>query len=176
AGQVFARIAQSIFGFPATLLIPGHARGLFQIYAQLFGFGLDQAIDHALADDGVSARAQTGAQEDIVDIFTADLLVIDVIAAGAIAGQDPSDGDFSVSAPLPDGTAVAVVKDQFNRRPRSRLSVTRAVKDHVLHGFAAQLRGARFTQHPAHGVDDIGFAAAIGADHAHHLAGHRNDR
>src|SRR5690606_1953017 len=93
-----------------------------------------------------------------------------------IAGQHTPDSNFSVSAPLPDGATVAVIKDQFDRRPCSWLSVSRAVEDNVLHGFAAQLRGACFTQHPTYGVDNIGFSAAIGTDHAHHLAGHRDDR
>jgi len=46
------------------------------------------------------------------------------------------------------------------------------VEDHVLHRVAAQRRGARLAQHPAHGVDDVGFAAAVRADDAHQLARH----
>ena len=46
----------------------------------------------------------------------------------------------------------------------------RAVEDHVLHGVAAQVLGGGLAQHPAHGVDDVGLAAAVGADDADEMA------
>jgi hypothetical protein len=48
--------------------------------------------------------------------------------------------------------------------------LARAVEDHVLHRFAAQLAGFALAEHPAHGVDHVGFAAAVGADHTDALA------
>ncbi len=49
-----------------------------------------------------------------------------------------------------------------------------AVENHILHALAAQLFGRSFAQHPAHGIDHVGFAAAVGTDHGHQLAGHVN--
>ena len=89
-GQVLARVGQAVFGFAAALFIARHAGSLFQEHPQFFGARLDQAVDHALADDGVAASAQAGAQEDVVDVAAADLLVVDEIAAGAVAGQHPA--------------------------------------------------------------------------------------
>lgn len=63
AGQVFAGVGQPVLGFAPALFIARHAGGLFEEHAQLLGAGLDQAVDHALPDDGVATRAQAGAQE-----------------------------------------------------------------------------------------------------------------
>ena len=49
-----------------------------------------------------------------------------------------------------------------------------ALEDHILYRFAAQLRRLGFTEHPAHRVDDVGFAATVGADHPSQLAGKGN--
>ena len=100
-GQVLARVGQAVFGFAAALFIARHAGSLFQEHPQFFGARLDQAVDHALADDGVAASAQAGAQEDVVDVAAADLLVVDEIAAGAVAGQHPAHRDLGVGAPRP---------------------------------------------------------------------------
>jgi len=42
-------------------------------------------------------------------------------------------------------------------------AVDGAVEDDVGHVLAAQMAGGALPQHPAHGVDDVGFAAAVGA-------------
>jgi len=175
-GHVLARVGQAVLGLAAALLVARHARGLFQEHAQFVGPGLDDARDHALADDGVAARAQAGAQEDVMDVAATDLLVVDEIAAGAVAGQYPLDGDLAVLAPLPGRPALGIVEHQFDRGPRRRLAVDRAVEDHVLHGLAAQLGGLGFTQDPAHGIDDVGLSAAIGTHHADQLARHLDGR
>ncbi len=174
AGQVLARVGQAVFGFAAPFLVAGHAGRLFQEHPQLFRARLDQAVDHALADDGVAAGAQAGAQEDVVNVAAADLLVIDEIAAGAVAGQHAAHRDFRVRAPLAGGAAFAVVEHHLHRSPRRGLAVAGTVENDVLHGLAAQFRGLGLAQHPAHGVDDVRFPAAIGTHHAHQLAGHGN--
>jgi hypothetical protein len=80
--------------------------------------------------------------------------------------------DLGVLAPLAGGLAVVVVEHQLDRGPAGGLAVRRAVEDDVLHRLAAQLRGFRFAEHPAHRVDDIGLAAAVRPDHADQLPGH----
>jgi 7-cyano-7-deazaguanine reductase len=44
--------------------------------------------------------------------------------------------------------------------------------NHVLHRVAAQRRGTRLAQHPAHGVDHVGFAAAVWTDDGDQLTRH----
>lgn len=66
---------------------------------------------------------------------------------------------------------VAVVKHEFYGRAWGGAACGCAVENHVLHGFAAQLFGGRFAQHPAHGVYHVGFAAAVWSYHGDKLAG-----
>ncbi|MNS73814.1 hypothetical protein D3C72_1072660 [compost metagenome] len=142
AGQVFARIGQAVLGLAAAFLVLGHARGFFQEDAHVIGLGLDDARDHALPDDGVGARAQARAQEDVLDVAPAHRLVVDVVGRGAVAGQHALDRHFGVLAPLAGGAALGVVEHQFHAGPAGLLARGRAVEDDVLHGLAAQFRGA----------------------------------
>ena len=45
-----------------------------------------------------------------------------------------------------------------------RFAAVRAVENHVGHFAAAQRLGRLLAEHPADGIGDIGFAAAVGAD------------
>ncbi len=113
--QVFARVVQAILGFAAAFLVLGNAGGLFQENPQFFGTRLDDARNHALADDRVSARTKAGAHENILDVAPPYRLVVDVIRRRAVARQSALDGDFSILAPLPGRFAETVVEYQFNR-------------------------------------------------------------
>ncbi|MNK90338.1 hypothetical protein D3C87_1103870 [compost metagenome] len=138
AGQVLARVAQAVFGLAAAFLVLGDAGGLFQENPHVIGLGLDDARDHALPDDGVGARPQAGAQEDVLDVAPAHRLVVDVVRGGAVAGQHALDGHFGVLAPLAGGAAFGVVEDQFHAGAPGLLARGGTVEDHVLHGFATQ--------------------------------------
>src|SRR5690606_30202630 len=41
----------------------------------------------------------------------------------------------------------------------------------IRHRLAAQVLRRTLAHHPAHGIDDVGFAATVGADHRRHVAG-----
>src|SRR5690625_873013 len=58
ASQIFVGVTQTVFGFAATLFITRNPSGLFEIDAQLFGPCLDEPINHALPDDGITPRPQ----------------------------------------------------------------------------------------------------------------------
>ena len=58
---------------------------------------------------------------------------------------------------------VAVVKVQRNFRHAKRTPFAAAAENNVFHFTAAQIFGALFAQHPAHGIGDIAFAAAVRA-------------
>ncbi|MNM39124.1 hypothetical protein D3C81_498940 [compost metagenome] len=172
AQQILARVLQTVFRLAAAFLVFRYARRFFQEHAQFFRARFDDARNHALADDGVGARAEAGAEENILDVAPAHRLAIDVIGGGAVARQGALDGDLGVLAPLAGRLAIVIVEHQFHGSAAGRLAVRGAVENDVLHRFTAQLRRFRFAQHPAHGVDDVRFAAAIRANHAHELAWH----
>src|SRR5206468_12819910 len=69
---------------------------------------------------------------------------------------------------------LAVVEEQLDRRATDRRALTRAVEDDVLHRLAAQCRCLGLSQDPAHGVDDVRLAAAVGADDADELSWSRD--
>ena len=138
--------------------------------AQLLGLGLDHARDHSLLDDRVGARAEPGAEEEIVDVAAAHRDVVDVVGRVAVARQHALDRELGVLAPLAADAARAVVEEELDRRAAHRLALAGAVEDDVLHRLAAQRGRLRFAEHPAHGVDDVRLAAAVGADDADELA------
>src|SRR5690606_1438622 len=98
-GEILAGVLETVGGFTPAFLVARHVGRFFQEDTQLFRARLEDARDHALADDGVATRAQSGAQKDVVDVAAPDLLVIDVVAAGAVTGQDTTDCNFGVLAP-----------------------------------------------------------------------------
>ena len=170
AGQVFTRVVQTVGGFAATLLVFGNPGSFFQKQPQLFGFGLDDAADSALANDGVSARPQAGAQKHVLHVTATHRLVVDVVAGGAITREHALDGDFNKLSPLSPGAVIGVVEHQLDAGAACGLAGGGAVENHVLHRLATQFRGLGFAQHPAYRIHDVGFAAAVGSDHTYQLA------
>ncbi len=175
AREVVAGVGEPALGFLAPLLVLRDARGLLEEDAELLGLRLDHPRNHPLLDDRVGARAEAGAEEEIVDVAAANRDVVDVIGGIAVARQHALDRQLGVLSPLPADPPGAVVEDELDRRPADRLALASAIEDDVLHRLAAKRRRLRFTEHPADGVDDVRLAAAVRADDADELAG-RADR
>src|SRR5690606_21086372 len=157
-------IAQAAFRFAATLLVARYTRSFFQKHAQLFGLGFDQAVDHALPDDGVTPRPQARTQEDVVNITPTNSLIVQKVAAGPVPAQDTPYRDLGIGAPLPRGPPFRIIENQLNRCAARRFALRGAIENHVLHGLATQLGGFALAQHPAHRIDDVGFSTAVGPD------------
>ena len=84
----------------------------------------------------------------------------------AVALYFARDDEFGVVGECTARFAVAVVEVQGDACLRRAAPVGRAGEDDVGHCLAAQLFGGGFAEYPAHGVDDVGFAAAVRADDA----------
>ena len=169
AVQVLARVADAGLGFLAALLVLGDAGRFFQVDAQVLRTRLDDLADHALLDDRVAARAQAGAEEQVGDVAAPALGAVEVIVAAAVAADRALDRYLVERGVLAGDGVVGVVEDQFHRGLRHRLAPGRAGKDHVGQRIAAQAAGRAFAHHPAHRIDDVGLAAAVGPDHAGHV-------
>src|SRR5690606_17781584 len=74
-------------------------------------------------------------------------------------------------APAAADAPERVVEHELDRGARGRLALGGAAEDDVLHRLAAQLGSPRFAEDPAHRVDQVRLAAAIGSDDADQLAG-----
>ena len=166
AGQVLARVGEAVLGLAAALLVFRDAGSFFQEQPQLLRTALDDPADGALADDGVGARPQPGAEEHVLHVAAAHRLAVDVVARRAVAREHALDGDLGVAVPGAAGAGVLVAEHQLDAGAAGGLALPRAVEDHVLHRLAAQLAGLRLAEHPAHRVDDVRLAAAVGPDHA----------
>jgi hypothetical protein len=163
--EVFARVGQAVFGFAAALFVFGNTRRLLRgTGAVLRAWTFDDAADGALADDGVGAWPQAGAQEHVLHVAAAHGLVVDVVAAGAVTRQHTLDRDLGKLAPLAAGAVVGVVKYQLHAgigwRPCGwlvPLKITSCMDS------PRNSDALAFAQHPAHGVHDVGLAATIWA-------------
>ena len=91
-----------------------NARGLFDQRPAIRRFRAKQLADSSLLDNRVAVRAQTGTQEDVLNIAPPHCLAVDVISRRAVARQRALDGDLCVLAPLARGFAVAVVEHQLD--------------------------------------------------------------
>ncbi len=169
--EVLLGVMDAALGLAAALLVLGDAGGLLQEHAQLVGLGLDQARDGALLDDGVAAGAEAGAEEQVGDVAAAAAHAVEEVVGGAVAHHLALDRDLGVVGVLAADGAVGVVEHELDGGGAHRLARGGAVEDDVRHGVAAQVLGGSLAQHPAHGVDDVGFAAAVGADDADQVAG-----
>ena len=171
AGQVLARVLEPVLGLAPPFLVFRDPGRLLEEEAQLLRLALDDSRDRALADDRVGARSEAGAEEHVLNVAAAHRLVVDVVAARAVARQHALDGDLGEAVPGPARPAGGVVEGQLDAGAPGGLAQARAVEDHVLHRLAAQLAGLAFAEHPAHRVDDVRLAAAVRADDADELAG-----
>ena len=169
--QVLHGAAHAVLGFTAPLLVLGDPRGFLDEHAQLFRPGLDQARNHALLDNRIAARSETGAEEDVGNVAAAAAAAVEKVFGLGFAGHQAADGNFRIAGVLAADAAIAVVKDQFDGGLAHRLPVDRAIENDVGHGFAAQILGRALAHHPAHRVNDVGFAATVGAHHRRHVAG-----
>ena len=174
SAQVLAGLLDPRLGLAPALLVLADAGGLLQPLAQLVRLGLDHAADHALLDDRVLVLAtQAGAEEEIGDVALQALLAVEEVLRIAVAGQLALHRDIGVGGVGADDLLVGVVEDEFHRRAPHRLARLGTVEDHVLGIGTAQVLDAGLAQHPAHRVDQVGLAAAVGADHTREVGRQR---
>ena len=78
--QMLARVFQTAFRLLAAFLIFGHARRLLDIGAQLLRPRFDDARNHPLLDNGITARAHARTQKQIGNVAAAHGLIVDEIS------------------------------------------------------------------------------------------------
>ncbi len=90
--EVFAGAANAGLCLSAALFVFRHASGFFDKHPQLMRFTFDKPGNHPLLDNGVTARAQAGAKENIGDISLTTFTAVEVIQGLTIAGNDTLNG------------------------------------------------------------------------------------
>ena len=148
--------AQFLLGVLAADVQARDPRRFLQHRAALGRLGGDHRADPPLADQCGRMRAGRRIGEQQGDILGAHVAPVDAIG-GAGATLDAAD-DFLL-------LAVKFGEDrdfgEIARRPRRG-----AGEDHVFHASAAHRLGRVLAHRPAQRLEQIGFAAAVGADHA----------
>ena len=170
AREVLAGVRDTRLGLLAALLVARDARRFLEERAHLVGFRLDDARDHVLLDDRVAARAEARAEEQLRDVLAAAADAVQEIGRLPVARDDALQRHLGVAGVLTTELAVRVVEHEFDRRLPDRLARARAVEDDVGHRVAAQVLRRDLAHHPAHRVDDVRLAAAVGTDHADQAA------
>src|SRR6185437_11855952 len=163
AVEVLARGLDAAFGFLAAFLVTRDAGGFFQVDAQLLGTRFDDVGNHALLDDGITARAQARAEEQVGNVAAAAAHAVQEVIGLRVAADRALHRHFVEGRVLTAQRGVGVVEDQFDRSLTDRLATRRSGKDHVGDRLSAQAAGRAFAHHPADRVDDVGLAAAVGA-------------
>ncbi len=179
-GDLGGELADDVFGARQVLfgrlepqlgLVPAHmqsgnAGGFFQQAAALLGPRRNDLADAALVDQRRRARAGGGVGEQHVDVARAHLAAVDP-EGRALLAQDPA-RDFQrvVLVERRRRLVVGVIDQHADFGVIARRASGVAGEDHVVHlgGAHGLVRG--FAHDPAHGFHQIGFAAAVRADHA----------
>ena len=104
-----------------------------------------------------------GAEELVLDVAQADLLVVQEVLALAVAVDAAADAQLALGVALL-GVAVGGGERQDDLGHPERPALGRAVEDDVVHLFAAQDPGALLAERPGDGVADVRLAASVGPD------------
>ena len=150
-------------GFLFLAFVFGDAGGFLEDGAAFFGFGGEDLVDLALGHDRVGGAADAGVHEEVMDVAEAAEGAVEAVFGAAIAEDAAGDGDL-VEVDFEGFLAIGHGEGDFGHA--EGFAFFGAVEDDVRHFAAAEGFGGGFAEDPADGVDDVGFAAAVGADDA----------
>ena len=169
--EVLARLGDAALGLAAALLVARNARRLLEERAQIIRACLDDARNHALLDDGVAARAQSRAEEQLRDVLAPHLGAVDEVIRRAVAAHRAAQSHLVVARIGAADLSLRIIENELDRAAAQGLARHGSVEDDVGHGLAAQMLGGNLAHHPTHGVDDVRFTAAVRAYDAREARG-----
>src|SRR5262249_28663122 len=147
------------------------ARGLLDEGAHVFGLALDDARNHPLLDDRVAARSEAGAEEELRDVLATATNAVQEVTGAAVTFHLTFQRYFVVTGVGAPKFAVRIIEDELDGGGAHGFARRRAVENDVRHGVAAQMFRGELTHDPAHGVDDVRLAAAVGPDDSGQITG-----
>ena len=160
--QIFLRLLQPPFRFALSVTKTGNPRGFFKNFAPVFAAGGNDAVDLALPDHRIAVAPHAGIHKQLVNIAQAHGVFVEQVLAIPRTVVPAGNGDLiAVKLQL----AVGVVKGKGDLRIALRLARRGSAENHVLHFRAAEHTGRLLTQHPADGVADVAFSAAVRPHH-----------
>ena len=145
---------------------PGNAGGFLQHPAALVGPRLDDFADPALMHQCRRARTGRGVGEQHGDVAGAHLAAVDAEVRAFLAQDAARDFQRLGVVEGRRRPAVGVVDRDGDLGMVARRAPGIAGEDDVVHLGAAHGLVGGLAHDPAHGLHQIGFAAAVGTDHA----------
>jgi hypothetical protein len=143
------------------------AGGFLENHPAVFRLAGKNLRDVALRHDAVARAADARAHEKLLDVLEPARRAVDEILAAAVAENPARERDLVVShldarrAQVSSSTPPSVSDTSpmpIGLRPSVPLKITSAISP------PRKRLGRLLAEHPADGVGDIGFAAAVGAD------------
>ncbi len=171
AQKILVGVFQFAERFFFLALVFRDAGGFLENHPAIFGLAGKNLGDVALCQDAVAGAAHARAHEQLLDVLEPAAGAVDEILAVAVAENPARDGGLVVSHL--DASRAQVVLVHVAQRERHlghahRFASVGAIEDDVGHFTAAQGLGGLFTQDPADGIGNIGFAASVGAYNGSH--------
>ncbi len=139
----------------------GDARRFFKDLPALLGTGSHNVADAPLSHDGIAVPAKAGVHEQKLNIPQTHRCVIQHVFAVTRAIIAPGDAHV-VAVEIED--AGGVIDHERHLGEAHAAPIGRAAENNILHLRPAQALVRLFAQHPADGVADVGFAAAVRPD------------
>jgi hypothetical protein len=161
----FSRL-QAGFCFVLARMQAGNSGGFFQNAAAVFRLRIDDFADLPLTDEGRRARAGGSVCKEQLHVARADFAAVDAIGRTRLALDAAGDFEHVGIVELGRGLAVGVIDHDHDFGGIARRAVRGAREDHLIHVLRAHRLGGAFAHRPAQRLDDVGLAAAVGADDA----------
>ena len=157
------QVGGGVIQFPQGFLLPqpvfGDACGLFKDGPPVFRTAVEDLVDLVLADDGKGSPAQTGIRKQGHHILQPAVLPIDDVFAVPAPEHPALERDL---VEIHRQAVIRVVEHQIHFRHAHGPPAAAAGENHIFHFGAPEVFHALFPQHPADGIGDVAFAAAVG--------------
>ena len=127
----------------------------------ILGPGVEDGVDLALRDDDVLLATHAAVAEELLDVEQTAGDAVDLVLA--VAGAEEAAGDSDL-VELDRHDLRRVVEGDRHLGPAQRLLPGRAGEDDIVHLLGAHGGGPLGAEYPRHRIDDVGLAAAVGAD------------
>ena len=167
ADEVGFRVLEFAERLFLLVLVFVDARGFFEDRAAIFGVGAEDLVDLALGHERVARTADARVHEQALDVAESAGRLVNEVLAVAVAVDAAGDGDLGeieIDAGKGQGRRVDLGKGHTDLGEIDGLAAVGAIEDHIGHLAAAQRLSRLFAEHPADGVGDVGFAAAVRTD------------
>jgi hypothetical protein len=147
--------------FSFLRFVLGDAGGLFENRATIFRAGAQNQIDLALLHDGIGAAAHARVGEETLNIAQTALCFVQKVFGISVAINASRHAHI---VPVHTQLAPAIRKRQGNLAEADRLARFGSIKNDVRHFAAAQCFRRLFAEHPANGIEHVGFSTTVRPD------------